>query len=155
MPLPSAVLKLGKLLRSPREICHVKNNGKWSHPPIERAIAQVAVAIALSYGQVHETYPILGAFLWKLRRLGMAALGWAPSKYRTISFNAVNESSWHKTRIDIGCVDSEMAREAVCVRYDLTLHDLHRVESLLSQINTLPAYIEDPVFDRLMEVDYQ
>jgi len=155
MPLPSAVLKLGKLLRSPREICRVQNNGKWSQPPIERAIAQVAVAIALSYGNVPEAYPVLGAFLWKLRRLGYGVLGQGPDKYRTISFNAVNESAWYKTRVDDGCVDIEMAREAVCYRYDLQPRDLQRVEDLLSRINTLPAYIEDPVFNRLVEVDYQ
>lgn len=153
MPLPSAVLKLGKVLRPPREIAYVVTNGKRVQPPMEVAIAQVAYAIAMSYGNVSDDYPILGSFLKKLRRLGVARAG--GQVHRTIGFNAVWESNWYKTRVDVGLIDSKITIQAVCERYGFTPDDLFRVEELIGKVNTLPAYIEDPVFDRLVEVDYQ
>jgi hypothetical protein len=141
-PLPSAVLKLGKLLKSPLEITRSGRKGKPCRP-FPEAIAMCAKALANSYGDVPDEYPILGAFLRVLRVNGvesptaMAGMleGWKP----------IVTSSYF---------DRDQACLAVCMRYNVSHSDILSVERLLSKIDHLPAYVQHPVFDRLADVDY-
>jgi len=145
-PLPSACLKLGKVLRPPVDIC------KFKHPltkqlvektPLE-AVAVMAYALSSSYGAVPRDYPIFGAFLQTLDRLGL--------EMQHPDLHSVYES-WRPIMTDF-TLDIEDACSAICRRYDLSRDDLDRVHCLLSLVVQLPSLVVDPVFDRLRAVDY-
>ncbi len=63
LPLPSAFLKIGKLLKDPRLIA---KNSDW-----QTAYGLCAYALASSYGSVPYEYPILGPVLKKMQFLGI------------------------------------------------------------------------------------
>jgi len=146
LPLPSAVIKLGKLLRDPLDIVgkakpNLKKNGEVGRL---EAIRECAFALASSYSGVPKDYPILGPFLETLKRLGQ------PSD--DVHLNLVE--SW-KPRGDVNFhLDVAESLAAIENRYGISPCDVKRVEKLLLQVNRLPAYIEDSVFDLLCDVDY-
>jgi len=143
VPLPSAVIKLGKVLRDPVEITAVKVKGK---PKVildkEEAIKRCAFALASSYGNIDYSYPILGKFVETLKRL-CAETGPVSSL----------QESWKPVMTGIQ-VYRECALDAICYRYGLTADDIEDVENLLGRVNKLPAYVEHTVFDRLADEDY-
>lgn len=144
MPLPSATIKLGKLLKHPCEIATRVIRGKKIRRSNEEAVAMCALALASSYGHVPPNYPILGAFLEALRRNG---------KENRKTLRGMEES-WKPKSNTIYDIIRSGVEEAIEYRYGLSQNDICRVEMLLSLITKLPAYIEDPVFDALCDVDY-
>jgi hypothetical protein len=142
-PLPSAVLKIGKLLNDPVLITGVTRKGKKVRFDERTAIRMCSLALANSYGEVPRAYPILGEFLYTMKRLGL------PS---TKKLAALHES-W-KPQMSQTQVDREAVLEAINHRYNISSEEVDEVESLLRTIKSLPAYIEHPVFDKLCEVDY-
>jgi len=146
MPLPSACLKLGKVLRDPVDVC------KYKHPVTretvrksgEEATRVMAYALASSYKTVEENYPILGPFLATLRRLG--------TEMSHPDLHSLYESQ-RPAMVDAN-IDVEDCVSATLRRYDLAVHELDRVRSLLGSVESLPAMVFDPVFERLREVDY-
>lgn len=102
-----------------------------------------AFALANSYGNITEDYPIFGPFLGVLRRLGTSS----PSALRRL------EESLKPTSTG-GTLIPKEAETAILLRYGITIEDVRRVEILLSKITFLPAYVEDPVFDLLATIDY-
>lgn len=146
MPLPSACLKLGKVLRDPIEICKYKDPATrqtvWKTGP--EAVRVVAFALASSYSTVPKNYPILGCFLHTLRRCG--------DKITHADLHQLDES-W-RPKLDDENVDAEETMQAIAQRYDLTDNDIQRVSTLLDSVVELPALIVDPVFDVLKARDY-
>lgn len=146
MPLPSACLKLGKVLRDPIEICKYKDpetrQTVWKTGP--EAVKVVAFALASSYSTVPKDYPILGAFLNTLRRCG--------DKIAHPDLHQLDES-W-RPKLDDENVDAEETIQAIATRYDLEYSDILRVSALLDSVVNLPALVIDPVFDVLKARDY-
>jgi hypothetical protein len=145
LPLPSAVLKIGKLLRPATELVGgLTRNQKRSEEGRKIAVAMMANALARSYGNIPFSYPILGPFLHKMssfsthedKQAAMAAM-----------------ESW-KPKVHGDIVLSAEAVDAVCRRYKITPVDVARVDMLISRVTSLPAYVQDPVFLRLAQVDY-
>lgn len=142
-PLPSAVLKLGKMINNPLEVTAFRRRGKKQHREIGEAIAMCAHALASSYQSISKDYPIFGPFLEALRRNAKAS----PSALRRLE-----ESQ--KPKATGGILLPYVAEEAILYRYGISQQEIVEVCILLSQINSLPAYVEHPVFDKLAEVDY-
>jgi len=137
LPLPSAVVKLGKLIRSPLEIAQVKN---W-----EIAYSRCAFALASSYGLVPFEYPILGPFLRKMLQLGS-------SDVRVRGLGLLE--SW-KPNIECSInLNLERCYEAFQSRYDFEIGDISRCEKLIESVDRFPCYLEDSVFLKLSVVDY-
>lgn len=148
LPLPSAVLKLGKVLRNPVDITKtvrtIKGKRHSTRLPLSEAIRQVAFCLARSYGLVPMDYPIFGPFLAALLRLGMDPghpLGGL-------------EESWKPKITTIVVLNREEAIAAIVARYNIEAVWIEEVEELFNNLVSLPAYVEHPLFDRLCDVDY-
>ncbi|QJZ28421.1 hypothetical protein 1 [Kummerowia striata luteovirus] len=148
MPLPSACLKLGKLLRDPRDITRSVKTVHGIRVKTEddyvTAVRKCSHALASSYGLVPDSYPIFGSFLSVLRRLGIQG-----DKYYGIL-----EESWKPKIVELFEVDREDSIQAIIKRYGVSRDDIDRVEALLESISFLPCFVEDPIFDNLCEKDY-
>jgi len=140
LPLPSAVVKLGKLLKDPCLIFKDKN----PHSSYSKA----CYALAKSYGQVPFEYPILGVFLKQLLYCSSQGLYDKP-----VHGLAVLES-WKPVVQDYHIIDVDSCRAAMCARYDITRSDIERVEKLIRKVRSVPCYLEDPVFLSLSITDY-
>lgn len=145
--LPSLVVKLGKVMTDPATITKTFKTKDGKNLSREDAIRVTAYGIQLSYGAIPDDYPIMGAFMSTLRRLGL----WHE---RLNEVQIQVESHSYKSMPSVVKLDRQAAVEAVCYRYDLLPEDVFRVEALLNSVDSLPAYVEDPVFSRLVEVDY-
>lgn len=136
------------LLRAPEEVAGIRKRIKGKRVKdfgtTQMAIKQCAHALASSYGTVPLEYPIFGEFLATLLRLGTD-----PGK----QLRGLLES-W-KPRIEEKIfIDREEAISAIIKRYGISAEDIERVEALLREVVSLPAYVEDEVFDALCEIDY-
>lgn len=141
LPLPSALLKLGKILRNPREI---SRNPKGERVSDVEAARIVAKNMASCYGKVDYNYPLLGKFLFTLDRLGSEG---------TLTLPALE--SWKPApRLDTVTVDVAEAEAAIVARYCVTVQEIEQVHSLFNYVEALPCYVEHPVFLRLRDVDY-
>lgn len=146
VPLPSACLKLGKVLRDPIDICKYKDpkTGQTVRKTGPEAVRVVANALASSYGTISFDYPILGAFLRTLRRCGEEMVH--PDLHNIYE-------SWRPVLDDVD-IDTEETCQAILVRYDLDMGDIERVSRLLASVVSLPTLVVDPVFHRLKVRDY-
>jgi len=144
-PLPSACLKLGKTMTNHTEIFRPSRTQSAKGNPVV-TVRQMASAMASSYGQIDSSYPILGVYLQTLRRLGWAG--------RPVDRQFILEGAEYKTVVTTGQLDRDEALQAVSERYGLTVADVSRVETLLQRVSCLPAYVEDPAFQRLQDLDY-
>ncbi len=145
LPLPSALLKLGKILRDPVTITHVHKQGKKVQRTSEEAVKVVAWALARCYDGVPRDYPVLGEFLEVMKRCG---------KRTKIHIEDVIESAAYKPKLGTVTIDRPEAMLAVCRRYGCDRLDIERAERVLRSVRTLPAYVEDPFFETLANVDY-
>jgi hypothetical protein len=138
-PLPSCVLKLGKVLRDPRKIFP-------AHP---RPIDMIARCVANAYKGLPDDYPIVGPFLQTLRKC-------AP-EHKDGSHNEALIESWaykvHFTQedLDIPRVD---VLDQIVGRYGLTVADIESAEELIRTVRRLPALLVHPVFVTLLAMDY-
>jgi len=137
MPLPSATLKIGKLLRDPKILA----------PQAANPHQACAYMIAGSYAYVPSGYPILGPFIEVMAR--------EPYKGKITSKEHLTES-YQKPQRPGGAIDLyiEDAECQIMRRYDITLDEIEEVHTLIRSIETLPVYIEHPVFAKLLQVDY-
>jgi hypothetical protein len=122
--LPSAILKLGKVMASKRS---------------KIAIHRFAYGMALGMGEVPEHFPILGSLRKKLFELGRenAAIR---NKYKPMS--EMNDT------LNRQSVLAWMFR-----RYGITVAEVEEVESLIHSITSLPHFLGHSVFTRLAQ-DY-
>ncbi len=148
LPLPSAVLKLGKILRDPVDITKtdktIKGKRSTTRLSAVEAVRQVAFCLARSYGLVPLDYPVFGAFLAALLRLGS-------DPGRNLGHL---EESWKPKVTTIIVLDREEAVAAMVERYSIEPSWIEEVESLFNGLSSLPAYVEHPLFDRLCDLDY-
>jgi hypothetical protein len=117
VPLPSQVIKLGKIMTDPRLIFP-----KLAAPQAWKAAAS---SMAASYGFVPREYPILGPFLKRYSELSEERLilpGEEAFRYRV------------KRELPIRIL-REQALEMICERYQLTLEDIEQLEE---EIRTVP-----------------
>jgi hypothetical protein len=134
LPLPSQVIKIGKLMTNPTHIIRTT---------MRKAVYILAYNISLSFGHIPPDYPILGPFLAMLKSFGPqeTVAVHLLEKYETISVAPCT-------------VDRAFTLELIEYRYGLSISDVDRVEKLISKVKALPVYLEDMVFQRLAEVDY-
>ena len=141
VPLPSALLKLGKILRNPREIAR---DSKGRRVDDATATAIVAGNMANCYGKVDFAYPLLGPFLATLSKAGFEG---------TLTVDALE--SWKPAPRGVPfLLDPEEAERAIIARYGITRTEILEVHALLSFVPSVPCYVEHPVFFRLRDVDY-
>jgi hypothetical protein len=143
LPLPSAILKLGKVLRNPREITTFKTKTGTVRYDLSDAVPICAHALSQSYGNIPLNYPILGRFVHTLQRLGSQPRSEIPSLVE----------GW-KPKIPLISLDRTAVLENINFRYGIPPSSIKSFEQLLDEITKLPAYIEHPVCDLLCEVDY-
>jgi hypothetical protein len=143
MPLPSAVIKLGKTITDPLIITSYKNRGRRMQRSRKQAIRMCALALASSYKDVPLDYPVLGPFLYALLRCGLESKS---------ALKSMEES--RRPRTTGGAMNLRVCWDAFQHRYGVTPMDLFRVDKSLNLVYSLPAIVIDPVFDRLAEVDY-
>jgi hypothetical protein len=124
-PLPSAVLKLGKVRRMRKTDTY----------------PELSAALAYSYGPVPRDYPILGEFIWRMT---------VRKTTRRLFEESVDQ---HKPVLTGGTIDREEALWAFETRYGLSLVDIQRMEALISSA-PLPGLLHDPGFYVLRAVDY-
>jgi hypothetical protein len=136
-PFPSQCLKLGKVLREPRLFSKNRKDTM-------EGVRVVAYGIYSSMKSVPPNYPILGAFLACLKRLGAVS---------NCAISA-SEDGWYKPQIVSASINRRSALTFVARRYDLSISDVIRVEELFDSVKALPAFVYDPVMDRLRDVDY-
>jgi hypothetical protein len=142
-PLPSACVKLGKMINDPLAVTAFKRRGKRMYRSNEEAVAMCAHALSSSYQCIPEGYPIFGPFLGVLRRLGSAS----PTALKRLEESLKPISTG-------GTLIPQEAENAIMFRYGISLEEIIDVTRLLSQITSLPAYVEHIVFDKLASVDY-
>jgi len=143
LPLPSAVIKLGKVMKNPIHMGMKRIKGKKIRPPYHVAIAEVATEIALSLGHIPDNYPILGQLTKQLRFLGVVS-----DKTMTGLSESVKPV---RSPVNI-------RRSAVIammeIRYGLTEAEIVQAELLIEKVQRLPAQVSHVVFDTLADVDY-
>lgn len=132
LPLPSQVLKIGKILTSPVEI--------YPHLVKEKAWRQAARAVALGFGSVPLDYPILGPFIQRYLSL--------------YDGEAIIEQDANKIKVD-ALVEIDRA-EAICQiseRYNLDNAAIEEMEYEIRNI-PFPGQLTHPGFTLLAKVDY-
>jgi hypothetical protein len=147
MPLPSMIVKLGKVLTEPKLIAQRQEND-------EMAYAVCAHALSSSFGFVPEDYPILGPFLGCLRRFAAQAgvVSTEAQRLRAIE-------SWSlKAHIGIEAHHVDPSRiETVGMiyrRYHIDKPDIEALETMFDRVNRLPAFVSHPAVIQLTGVDY-
>ena len=136
--LPSLIVKLGKAFNDPERV--TKRKGR-------EAYRMYARAVVLSLGTFPVNYPILGCFVQRV--LSLFAPDWQPNFPLVESWVRPVFDCAELSEIQYGQLIGKIER-----RYDLTDQDIDRVENLIGQIYDLPAFISDPAFLILRNVDY-
>jgi hypothetical protein len=136
-PLPSQVVKLGKIMREPRLF---DLEGRQALKGVQIA----AWAIAQSMPTLPRDYPVLGAFLSMLERCG--ARGSA-----TVS---ASEDGWYKPMTTGMSIDRGYVLDSLCARYGITSEMVNECEALMLQVQRLPVFMVHDVFVVLSRVDY-
>jgi len=141
--LPSVVLKIGKVLKSPLEICQCENP--------KDAYAAVAKVMYMSFAAVPADYPILGAFLRIYKRVAFGAV----EEYVKRAQAYILPLRAYSVQLDfVTPVFRNVALEVICDRYQITVAEIEDLESLYDQVDAFPVVVSHPVLERLMEVDY-
>lgn len=140
MPLPSAVLKLGKMLKAPVQLTKLKGKPRDTNAV---AIKKVAFMISKSLGHVPNDYPILGAFLKVCAALGTA---------NDIEAKILETQ---KPKLVEAPISRDLAMDYIGLRYRLTSSDIIQMEDMFNAVKVLPAAVSHPGFTRLLQVDYE
>jgi hypothetical protein len=165
LPLPSMVIKLGKVLKPPSTL----------YPKSSDPLGNVAYNIAMSFQHVPDWYPVLGTFLAKLKVLA--------TKTDVIKSDDVIEGFQYKTKVtnefsgeafpnkfitkvnpwrfvdrqDFAQrhkLNRDNVLSAMCVRYDTTVHEIEDCEATIRCVHFLPAYVQHNLFRKLQSTDY-
>ncbi len=138
LPLPSQVIKCGKIMTDPRTIFkHLDDASAW------RA---AAASIAASYGTVPRNYPLFGHLLHRYESLSTVIIDLTTIKDM--------ESSSHKIQVDTEAdLDSRQAASDIMERYQLSYYDL---EEMVQQLLTapFPALLTHPRWANIAVRDY-
>jgi hypothetical protein len=139
-PLPSQVLKLGKVTTAPTTIVR--------HKQSERAtFRDVAHALAVGLGPIPKGYPLLGPFLHRMRAAG---------RPRALH-GKITESNPHKVRVTHVSrwvpADREAALDMIAMRYHLPKDEVVEMEGLILR-SDIPGFVFHPGFLVLVRSDY-
>jgi len=124
LPLPSMVLKIGKISRE----------SKYT-------IAQIAYCLATSPGDIPVDYPILGSFCEKMRTFGTYT-----TKQR--KGGRIEIEKYIRVEVKQCTIDREVALDLVCSRYELTPNEIEVMEKLFREA-PIPGLIHHPGFGHL------
>lgn len=128
LPLPSLVLKNGKLLTDPLVVAKTKN--------YDQAYKICAYALATSTGNIPRSYPIAGVFLDKLKRLGIA--------------NNLTLGTRYKAQCDMEAdLNVDSINTQIFERYGIHQEEIQIFENLVEQVNELPTVISHPIYNKL------
>lgn len=134
MPLPSQIIKLGKVGTAPEKI--------FKDVDPAEAHRRVAAAMAMGYPIVPYNYPIFGCFLKKMRSLTDKFV--RPLKVSEYGVGMYGASE---------CVDREIAMQLICERYDLSVEDVLDLEKIIEDA-PFPCVMVDQRFNNLVRADY-
>jgi len=138
VPLPSQLIKLGKVGTNPATILPnvVKQHG------LVAAYQAVARATALGFGKVPMNYPLLGIFL---------------NKYINLSAEDVDPIVRHQYKIQMTdsdfSIDRDIAIEWIQSRYDLSPEEVLSMEEAIEQAS-FPTILLGPLWVKLTRRDY-
>jgi hypothetical protein len=135
LPLPSMILKLGKMLRHPNDI--------FPGEPLDVAYRKCAFALSRSPGAVPLDYPILGPFISAMSRVGIYTDTPLAHKKFCIVVQSVNAP------LDRDAMISKLHR-----RYGLTYEEIVEIEALFNSVTSLPVLYTSTVSTKLM-ADYE
>jgi hypothetical protein len=141
LPLPSAYIKLGKTLSDPQYIHLDKQERGRASPAL--AYARHAYALASSLRHVPRDYPILGAFLTALDRLGEQG-------------GRESVLDKHKIMVDeiSGIIDQNSVLEMIEERYGLNVTTVRELENGFEQAEKLPFFVSHPAHLKVRGADY-
>jgi hypothetical protein len=129
-PLPSQILKLGKIVYGDVELSPLKT-------------AMFARGLSQSFKGVHRDTPIIGPFLAMYDRLGVEP---DAKVARALA-------SQRRYGISLPELQAPPDREAIIrmywTRYHLTREDVERLESIFRNNQTLPVFHGDPAYIKL------
>jgi hypothetical protein len=137
MPLPSQVVKAGKVMTDPKKI--------FPHLEPLKAWEATAKCVALGFGHVPDNYPILGALL---------------KRYKRSSDEDVEEQIpkfWeaHKVRVDaFADISRDSCMDQMMKRYAIDKEDILSFEQKISQ-SIMPSIIYHKIYDIMVSVDYR
>lgn len=147
--LPSAVLKLGKVLADPKVIVRARVH-KGDHLVACRVVCH---AMWLGYQRVPEDFPILGALLRCYRRIGLSVQdAFEAGKIGEITIEDFDYKP--KTSGPNVAIPRENALQFVCERYDTTVEQVCELESLYDRVMRPSTIVSHPLLLRLGAVDY-
>jgi hypothetical protein len=122
--LPSAILKLGKVMASKKD---------------PKSVARFAYGMAAGMGEIPSHFPLLGTFRNKLFSLGRKG-AIIRNKYKPMS--EMNEF-----------LDREFVLQWMFNRYGITVNEVLEVEAIINKIPSLPYFIGHDIFTKLA-IDY-
>jgi len=132
LPLPSQVIKLGKILTNPRDI--------FKHLGADLAWRSAASSMAASYGTVPFDYPLFGSLLKRYSYLG--------GEVKELDFQK------HKVKVDTqAVVDVEAVTEMICGRYGISEDEIYDMEIEIASA-PFPGLLVHPAWRFIAERDY-
>jgi hypothetical protein len=131
LPLPSAVLKLGKVMDLPTKIAKDKDQ--------QRAMKLCLYALASSPGVIPLEYPILGPFIGKMLELGLASKLEINHRYKHMKVPKITEP----------LIVSEILTN-INYRYGITPEEIEDFTLQLQNIHTLPIMFTHVIFEKLI-----
>jgi hypothetical protein len=140
--LPSACLKLGKIMRDPVTLTGL---------PDAHVAASVMFQAVMAGVDVPPDYPLLGVFRSMSLQLNRAG-GVSGRALAALSDPVVSEDARFKMRH--ARAPRSAVLEFISERYGLSANEIIAAERLVSTVSSLPALVVHPVFDRLKAVDY-
>jgi hypothetical protein len=146
--LPSAVLKLGKLMKNPIALLQLKS--AISDAEAEKLAAQTMFYAIMRSVDVPDDYPLIGAFKRLANRLPRATSERANA---LIMDEYIREGARYKL-LRAAPIARKYVINAIIERYDISEQQVIECESYILSIPSLPALIQHPVFVKLRDVDY-
>jgi hypothetical protein len=137
-PLPSQIVKMGKILTNPSEIA--------KHIPKDRrkrtGYKLAAYALSRSYGNIHPSYPILGPLLAKLEEYGKKS-----STHTEKRFDYKMKVTMQNAGLRTACL------KAIETRWGITESEVCSFEAHISNL-ILPCVYYHPLLLRIMTEFY-
>jgi hypothetical protein len=152
LPVPSMLLKIGKVLTEPAKIVTEKlvKRLRLSRGEVLR---RVAYGMGKSPGLIPFSYPLLGPFCEKLISLGSEGHHGVDHLNVDKYVESYRPTVEHVFRGD----ESELritALQAFAERYSVSIAEIEDAERLIRSVDDLPVFLAHPVFVRLVVVDY-
>jgi len=133
MPLPSAVVKVGKIMKNPLK--YFKN------------YHQVCYMIGQSYQHIPSNLPILGPFFRMFDRL-------AQMETKQLNHEVIENFEFKTKLVEPFQVVRTNVIEMMLLRYSITETEINEIENLFNKINCVPVLYHHNAILKLRETDY-